>query len=492
MAAQKTDTFEAVRSVVITGGGVAGWTTAAALAQAFRAVGKGSVRLVTATGDEADLGRADAATPEFAQLLSVLGVDEDALIREDGATFSLASRFDGWPQDGASSFQAWGEAGATLGPVQFHHFVLRLGAEGKRRAVDDFSLGALAARSGRFRRPDPDPRSILSTLAYGLHLDLDAWARRLRGHAMKLGVTETAGAVAEVAVADGGVQALVLESGERIEADLFIDCTATGRLMEALGVAWRDDGMPFDRVVEVVTADSAPPAPFAVMTATPQGWRRTIPLQGRLAEALVCTGDVKASAEAVATPFRSGRRARAWSGNCIAIGPGAAELGPLHGARLRLLQSGILRLLSLFPWRGRYEVSAAEYERVIASETDRLRDFVLMHYVSNRRSDPVWAKCRDLAISDGLAYKIRLFESRGRVSMFDEEPVSEGAWAEAMLSMGRTPRRYDPLADALPRAALDQTLSRMRALMDQAVAAMPAHADYIRSLGAASIRETVR
>jgi tryptophan halogenase len=177
-----------------------------------------------------------------------------------------------------------------------------------------------------------------------------------------------------------------------------------------------------------------------------------------------------------------GRRKTAWTRNCIAIGGAASSLGPLLGTDLHLVQTGLARLIALFPHAERNTAAAAEYNSLTASEAERLRDFILLHYRTNgRRGDPGWDASREGPLPDALAYKVNLFESRARTPFMVEETFPESSWASVFLSNGVRSRRYDALADAVDVAELDGTLARMRSVMSQAVQSMPTHAEYIRA-----------
>ncbi|WP_396593455.1 tryptophan 7-halogenase [Brevundimonas sp. R86498] len=244
-----------------------------------------------------------------------------------------------------------------------------------------------------------------------------------------------------------------------------------------MGATWQDwsHWLPCDRIA-CSTAPGAIGAPLTEARAVRNGWLWRVPLQAG-------TGTARVSASAFAggktegTPFTNGRRSETWIGNCIAIGLSAATLEPLEPSSLHRVQSGVSKLLGLFPTGGPMTAGAAEYNRLMAAEADRLRDLLILHYHANARAgEPLWDALRQTAPPDELAHKIRMFSSRGRVSLYDEETFEEPAWVSVFLGQNVIPRRYHPLADHRPLEEVRTQLERMRTVIARAAEAMPAHA----------------
>lgn len=474
-----------LKSVAVLGGGVAGWMTACALA---RALPGDSTLVLVETPDTAPHG-ALSTLPALRTFHGLLGLDEAALMRAARGTYKLGARYGGWTGDGHDHVEGFSDAGAALDGVAFHHHWLRARARGDAGRYEDYSLAAVAGRLGRFAPPSEDPRSVLSTLSYGLHLDAAAYVAALRSAASR--VEASAGEIADVVpAANGGVATVVLADGRRIVADLFIDATSEGRVIGATpDAAWVDDpALPCDRLALREVASRASPPALTEFEAAPEGWLRRIPLRGgdvvTLAYAGGLTSDDEArdilGGEATIVPLRNGRRRRAWSGNCVAIGPAASQVEPLNGDDAQAIQSGVGRLIALLPTADGSPLAALEYNRLMAEEQDRARDMAAFRYAAATRDDPLWIQARGVAPSPSLAYKQAQFESRGRVVLYDEETFVEGAWVGAFLGHGIKPRRHDRLADRLPADRADAVLARLRGMIREAAQAMPLHADALR------------
>jgi tryptophan halogenase len=474
-----------LRHVAILGGGVAGWMSAGALARALPA--DCAIRVVE-TAAEAPRG-ALSTLPALRAFHGLLGLDEAALMRAARGTFKLGSRYSGWP--GGDHVEGFSDLGASLEGVAFHHHWLRSRDRGDVGSLEDYSLAAVAGRLGRFGLPSEDGRSVLSTLSYGLHLDAAGYVAALRDAARTVG--HVRGEVAGVdQAADGTLAALMLAGGERVEADLFIDTTADGRLIgSALGVAWRDAStwLPCDRLALREIAPRPNPPALTEVEAIPEGWLRRAPLRDRDAVTLAYRSDLTSDdeareilgGEAWIQPLRNGRREQVWRGNCVAIGPAAGQLESLNGADAHMVQSGVSRLIGLLPGHDGDPVAAAEYNRLMGEEMDRARDMAVLRYAVSRRDEPLWVLARQAAPPEPLAYKLAQFQSRGRVVLYDEETFMEGSWIEALVGHGVLPRRHDPLAERLPADRAAHTLARLREMIRQAAQGLPTHADALKA-----------
>lgn len=467
-----------IRDIVIAGGTVAGWFAAAVLARTLPA-GRYTIRLVEPAETAPDLETSAAglaALPALRAAHGLLGLSEEALAGHADAGFSLGAEFAGWPKPGKRYFRPFAPFGASLDGVAFHNLWLRMRRAGGAGELEEYSLGALAAKLGRFAFPSADPGSILSTLDYGYHLDGAAYRRVLRAAAEQRGVTRIEGAIGGVERgADGGIAALVLASGERLEADMFFDCTgAEATLLGALGVPFESwsHWLPSDRLV--ASRGEGEAKPCLRIDAGEAGWRWHMPLRTGAG-----IGDVRASAFAKDAPegdeiaFASGRRAVFWSHNCVALGAAACVIDPIVPAALQAVQRGISQFLTLMPFRDTDAGGADEYNRVMIETVERMRDLAILHYHTNARDGAFWAACREMAVPDVLARKTELFAAKAKVLALDEEMFPDSDWVAAWLGQGVEPRAYDALADQPDKAVVRDRLAAMRKAMRAAAEAMP-------------------
>jgi tryptophan halogenase len=229
----------------------------------------------------------------------------------------------------------------------------------------------------------------------------------------------------------------------------------------------------------------APPAPYAHVVADASGWRRIVPGPSHVAETFAFDGDeppVLGDASATLHSFDQGRREAAWVGNCVAIGHAATVLEPTAPFGLELLHRSLDRLASLFPEGNPTEAERGEFNRRFAEEADRARDFVIARYLLSGRQGAWWERVRQQTPPPGVADKIALFRSRGRIPLLDGDLLEEADWANLFDAQGERARRYDALADAMPEAQLQSHLTRMRHAMIAAIAPLPTHGEFLTAI----------
>jgi tryptophan halogenase len=448
------------------------------------------------------VGVGEATIPPIQGFNRLLGIEEGEFVRATHGSFKLGIEFVDWLRSGHRYFHPFGRYGDDFGLVPFHQQWLAARARGEDAPLGAYSLSESAARQGRFGLPEGGSRSVFATYSYAYHFDAAAYAAFLRSLAEKHGVVRIEGRIRDVERdgETGFVTALRLDDGQQISGDLFLDCTGFYALLigKALGTPYRDwrNWLPCDRAIAIPSAPVTPIQPFTRATAREAGWQWRIPLQHRLGNGLVYSSDFLADEKAEAVllanlesaplgeprrlRFTPGRREAAWVGNVVAIGLAAGFLEPLESTSLHLIQSGILKLINLFPLSDFDPAVRAEYNRRIAAEYDAVRDFLIFHYtVTERRDTPFWRHCASIDQPDTLRERIALFQRTGRLFIEEDAIFREPNWLAVLTGQGLRPAGRDMLADAVPAEERSSILHAMRRVIARTAEMMPAHAETI-------------
>jgi tryptophan 7-halogenase len=486
------------QTIVIVGGGSAGWMTAAALSR-FLARGW-SIRLIESE-DIGTVGVGEATIPGIRMFNAALGIDEDEFIRATQGSFKLGIEFDGWLRPGERYIHAFGQVGRDLGLIPFHHYWLRARAGGANEGLAAYSLTAGASAANRFMRGNPTPNAPLGPMTYAYHFDAGLYAAFLRKQAEACGVVRIEGKIKDVQLDNesGNVASVLLEDGQNVTGDLFIDCSGfRGLLIEgALKTGYADwtHWLPCDRALAVPCTSVSPLTPYTRSSARKAGWQWRIPLQHRIGNGHVyCSShlsDDEAAAillsnldgEALGDPrpiqFQTGMRKKFWNRNVVALGLASGFMEPLESTSIHLIQSGIERLLKFLPNGAIADADRDAYNAQSTFEYERIRDFIILHYHLNQRDEPFWQACRDMAIPDTLVEKLETFRANGRIFRNADELFTELGWLQVMVGQGVMPTGYHPLADQLSDSDLAGFLAATRQAVDMSVSAMPTHADFI-------------
>ncbi len=493
---------EPIKSVLVVGGGTAGWMAAAAL---NRTLGPHvQVRLVE-SDDIGIVGVGEATVPPIRDFNVLIGLDEPEFMRETQATIKLGIEFVDWGTKGNTYFHPFG----TFGPGQtlgdFHQSWLRLRQAGGGQRLEAYSVTAQAAWLGKAGERVADPRSPLTNLFTAFQFDAGLYARYLREVCESRGVERIEGQITEVIQRpdDGFVSGVRLKDDQVLEADLFIDCTGfRALLIEGTMRAGYEDWshwLPMNRAMAVPCARVEPVLPFTRVSARDAGWQWRIGLQHRtgngyvfaadftdeetVRETLLGTLDGEPLAEPRLLKFVTGKRKSFWIKNVVALGLSSGFIEPLESTSIHLVQAGIYKLLQHFPDSGFSPVNIEAYNRRLAREVELIRDFVILHYHATQRDDtPFWRHCAAMPIPDSLAERVEPFRDRGLLFQVGaDEYFSMGSWLAVMVGQGLAPPAGSPLYLYQDVRRLDAGLSAVAAATRKAAEGLMSHDDFLKA-----------
>ena len=474
--------------IVVVGGGSAGWMTAAALATEFK--GRNGVEVVESE-DIGIIGVGEATFPSIRNYNQLVGIDEVEFLRATNGTFKLGIRFCDWLEVGKDYFHTFGHFGNLFGSQTLWAQHRRLGLN---EPLGVQCLPTVMAMQGRFVLPSDD-----SQFKYAYHFDAVAYAAYLRHLAIQRGARHTRGRIVDVARrSDGGVAAVVLDDGRRIEGDLFIDCSGFHSLL--LGKALEEPFVDFSHWLPVDAAWACPCerqgealTPYTTATALEGGWAWRIALQTRTGhghvfssrfidaerarEQLLARLDGKPLAEPRLLRFTTGHRRRLWVHNVVAIGLSSGFLEPLESTSIYLIQDGIARLMAaLTAGRplGTHDVDL--FNEGSVRRFNRIRDFIILHYCLTRRRDSeLWRHVATMAVPETLAFKLELWRDLSLLHEYDEEGFDATSWLAVHAGMDNWPRREDPVFAEVPLERALQALRTRRDVLADWVGRKPHH-----------------
>jgi tryptophan 7-halogenase len=487
-----------IERVVVAGGGLVGWSAAAALKRRLPYL---SVTLVDLPPPpEALADRGCATLPSITGFHHDLGLTEADTVLRAGSSFRLGTSFEGWAAGRPAYVHAYGPHGHPFGATSFHLHWIRAAAAGTVAPFDAHSAAAQAARAQRFAHPQAAAAAPESGFEYGLFIDPARYRSLLRAFARHVGVEEQPGPINRVEVrADGFVEALTLAGDRRLTGDLFIDCTGPEALIrsaiDATFEPW-DQWFPCDRIL---LAEGAPPPELPVLDrarAVRAGWAWQMASPARTSAGLVYASSELDDGEAAAVlgetgtgrplellSIRPGHRPLPWLRNSIVLGDAAVAIEPLEWTNLHLAHSAIDRIVAMMPGRDCAAIELAEYNRQVTAEAERVRDFLLVHYLcADRPDESFWRARQESTPPASLAHTLNLFRERGRLPYYEEETFSRDSWLAVLLGQGVLPRRIDPLTDSVDPNAAATAMAQMRAAAAAVAGTLPSHSAYLHNL----------
>ncbi|MDX3194277.1 tryptophan 7-halogenase [Streptomyces sp. MN03-5084-2B] len=509
-----------IRSVVIVGGGTAGWMTASYLKAAFGE--RIDVTLVESAA-VSRIGVGEATFSTVRHFFDYLGLDEADWLPKCAGGYKLGIRFEDWGKpgeyfyhpferlrvvDGFSLAEWWLELGDRSRPFDRSTFITTALCEARRSPrMLDGSLFASGLDNDLGKSTLEEQRS---QFPYAYHFDADEVAKYLGGYARNLGAKHIVDDVKHVEQDERGWISKVHTAGHgAIEGDLFIDCTGfRGMLInKTLGTQFEsfEDVLPNNRAValRVPREEATDMAPYTTATAMSAGWRWTIPLFRRngngyvYSDQFITPEEAESELRAAVAPdrddleanhirMRIGRNRESWVKNCVAIGLSSAFVEPLESTGIFFIQHAIEQLVKHFPDSGFDPVQVSAYNNRIANAVDGVKEFLVLHYKSAGREDtPYWKEVKLREMPEGLAQRIALSEVR----LLDEEtifPYYHGfesySWNTMNLGLGRFPARPQPALKHVDPANALKEFAKLKAEADEMVAALPSCYEYLASI----------
>lgn len=493
--------MDKIKNIVIVGGGTAGWMAACVLARIIQPTGA-TVTLVEAP-DIPTVGVGEATIPQISLFNEMMGFDEADFLKSTNATYKLGIEFVNWGAIGESYIHPFGKYGFDMEGVMFQHFWRRLSAEGQTPDIDDYCLQIVAAKSGRFCHARRDlPQSPLANIEYAFHFDAGLYAKYMRDFSLSRGVKRVEDKVINV-VQDsesGFIESLKLESGHSIEGDFFIDCSGfRGILIEKTLQSGFEDWskwLPVNAAVAAACESSEDPIPYTRATAHEAGWQWRIPLQNRLGNGYVYCDDFISSEQAekdliarlegkaLASPkhlsFKTGRRNESWIKNCLSLGLAAGFMEPLESTSIHLVQTGLSRLMSMFPDGGFNQTEIDYYNKRTCEEYERIRDFLILHYKATSREDtPFWKYVKHMAVPDKLHEKMNIYQENGRIFRENNELFNATSWFAVMNGQGLKTKGWHPVAESISLDEVRSRLTEIHATVENSKNIMPTHKAFI-------------
>lgn len=402
-----------IQSVVIVGGGTAGWLTAGIIAARHLPrikAGGFSVTLIESP-DIRIIGVGEGTWPSMRSSLERMGVSETDLFRNCDAAFKQGGRFAGWTT-GAANDAYYHPLMLPQGFTQLN-LVPHWMRERRGQSFCDF-----VTPQGRLCDAGLAPKLITSAEYNGLanyayHLDAGKFAPFLARHCVeKLGVRHVLANVVQVNQHESGdIESVLTPEAGEIAGDLFIDCSGFSALLlgKTLGVGFKDcsDVLFCDTALAVQVPYETPDAPMesqTISTAQEAGWIWDICLPTRRGVGYVYSSRHSSEEAARETlqrylgpnpelqtrkiPIRSGHRETFWKNNCIGVGLAGGFLEPLESSAIVLVEISAKWLAEQMPAnREVMDIVAKRFNDVTMYRWGRIIDFLKLHYVLTRRTD---------------------------------------------------------------------------------------------------------
>lgn len=402
------------KHILILGGGTAGWMTASYLAKKLDS-DIHSITLVESP-DIGIIGVGEGSTPSLKNFMDEIGVAESDWMPSCNATYKVGITFKNWSIKKGFS-QYCHPFPSELDAFSSHPFALNCHLKRHSCDVDAhpdrFFLQSYLANHNLAPLSD---ENFPFTNFYGYHFDSGMLGQFLASYSKGLGVRHLQANVSDVELSDNGnIAAIILEDGQKCEADLFIDCSGFRSILlqKSLDVPFNSfkQNLFNDSAVVAATERTAPLQSQTISTALSAGWVWQIPLLHRTGNGYVYSSDYISDQDAESEfrnhlgldektetrtlKFNVGRVANHWHKNCVAVGLSQGFIEPLEATALHLVHATIAEFAT--QWQeGQYsEDNIQQFNQRINARFDGVRDYIVAHYrLASRNDSEYWRDCQ--------------------------------------------------------------------------------------------------
>jgi tryptophan halogenase len=327
-------------NIVIVGGGTAGWLVSLYLA-AQRPQHSYTTIDSTSIGP---IGVGEAATGKFNQMLNECGISDWEFMLATDALPKHSLRFVNWAKTPGKFDSPLEYSASHLDPLDTRLFFQIL----NQQPIEH------ASTSGWYSLNDRTSYKLVNgqlqnTYKHGLQFDATKTANFLKSHAIKRGVRHVQEHITEVNVGPNGITSLQTETGNVINADLYIDCSGLSRLLISKLGAKLNSASDYIHVNSAMLFrlenDTRPKRTVGVSIARDHGWNFEISTRNRIGSGYVydrhqvdrkiLLSELSKNYQQPVTEIRTiqwdpGSLEQVWIGNCIAMGLSASFFEPLQ------------------------------------------------------------------------------------------------------------------------------------------------------------------
>ena len=436
---EQTSELNRINHITIVGGGTAGWLTAMILTTSLNGHSDSPKVRVTLieSPNVPTIGVGEATVPGMARLLGQLKIDEKQFFLRCNASFKLGVRFVGWHEDDDGN------------PLEFvHPFNSPTGIQGLNPAYhfhryvpdsETHKFSDAMVPNGDVIRSLLGPRLLEDEdyhykIGYAYHLDAALFAVFMREVGVSRGVEHILDDVVDVKQGENGfITALHLKERGIVPVQLVVDCTGFRNV-----IIGKVLGEPFESYSDQLLCDSAAAVqiphkdptrlePCTRSTALGAGWCWRVPLYTRVGTGYVYSSRFRTDEEAVdefkgylgeqgegveprIIRLRVGRMRRSWVKNCVAIGLSGGFIEPLESTAIYMIETSARWLVRHFPDRSINPALSTNYNRLMSTLYEEIRDFIVMHYYSSNRKEPFWVAARsEIELPDTLRERLELW-----------------------------------------------------------------------------------
>lgn len=406
-----------VKKVAVVGGGTAGFVAALILKRTYPTLTVDVIR----SKKIGTIGVGEGSTEHWSVFMDYVGIQTAELINECDSTFKTGIMFEDWAtkpylQSVHDPFVA-----DQLGvPIAYAKLI---GENVDPRDLTGDYLWDNMTPFNKFMEERPNDTGVSQ-----YHFNTKKLNDFLTRKAEEMGCTVVDDEITDVVVSEWNKIESISSEKEKYEYDFYVDCTGFAKLLIGqLGSQWQSYSkyLKMKEAIVFPTPEEDEIPLWTLAKAMNAGWLFRIPVQGRKGNGYIFDSDFITAEEAQREAesylghgvevaknikFDPGALDRPWISNVCAIGLSASFVEPLEASSIgtSINQSFLLaqRIVNY------NQESIDRYNDEVGAIMDNIRDFIALHYITDRRDTPFWQEVATTPLPESLEKNLRMWKTR--------------------------------------------------------------------------------
>ena len=406
-----------VKKVAVVGGGTAGFVAALILKRTYPTLTVDVIR----SKKIGTIGVGEGSTEHWSVFMDYVGIQTAELINDCDSTFKTGIMFEDWAtkpylQSVHDPFVA-----DQLGvPIAYAKLI---GENVDPRDLTGDYLWNNMTPFNKFMEERPNDTGVSQ-----YHFNTKKLNDFLTKKAEEMGCTIVDDEITDVIVSEQNKIESISSEKEKYEYDFYVDCTGFAKLLIGqLGAKWQSYSkyLKMKEAIVFPTPEEDEIPLWTLAKAMNAGWLFRIPVQGRKGNGYIFDSDFITAEEAQREAesylghgvevaknikFDPGALDYPWISNVCAIGLSASFVEPLEASSIgtSINQSFLLaqRIINY------NQESIDRYNTEVGAIMDNIRDFIALHYITDRRDTPFWQAVANTPLPESLEKNLRMWKTR--------------------------------------------------------------------------------
>jgi tryptophan halogenase len=417
------------KKFIVAGGGTAGWLTALTVECLVD-----DVEVILIESEEIGiLGAGEGTVPNIVQLLVLLGISFEDIIKNADGTVKLGINFVNWNGDDSFYTHTFGDPESKFTQISRGLFYRQIANSGPVQEIS-FGYHLILNKKSNFIFDESSSR-LQTQSPFALHFNARKLAAYLRTIAESRGIKRIEGKISTVqSHPNSDIKSLILDDKTEIEGDFFFDCTGFSRLLigKHFGSEWYSykDQLPLDTALPFfIPHQNKNIKPVTEAIAMKYGWVWKIPVKDRYGCGYVFDSSyidrdsaIKELEDYFQIPiespktfrFNAGCYKEIWKRNCLAVGLSSGFIEPLEATSIWVNNLNLTNFMVNLLYDINDDRVREIYNQQCFCRNEEIKDFIHLHYLGKRKDSEFWKTFQDRhPPSSNLAEKIKISNTVG-------------------------------------------------------------------------------